>query len=109
MWPALSTLRKRWPYEVRKPVIAAINGHAIGVGITYPMLCDVRIVAEDAKVQFAFVRRGAIPELGSHATVQRVATLNAYDAPAPKCSTGRTPCASEQVGLNTSPPASVTK
>ena len=33
------------PYKVRKPVIAAINGHAVGVGITYPMLCDIRIVS----------------------------------------------------------------
>ena len=52
------------PYEIDKPVIAAINGAAVGVGITYPMMCDVRIVAEDAKLQFAFVRRGVIPELG---------------------------------------------
>jgi enoyl-CoA hydratase/carnithine racemase len=37
---------RRWPYEVAKPVIAAINGHAIGVGITYPLLCDVRIIAD---------------------------------------------------------------
>src|SRR4051794_12186101 len=66
-------LRSRWPYEVRKPVIAAINGHAVGVGLTYPMTCDVRYVAEDAKLAFAFVRRGAIPELGSHAIVPRVA------------------------------------
>ena len=46
--------------------VAAINGHAIGVGITFPMTCDIRYVAEDAKLQFAFVRRGMIPELGSH-------------------------------------------
>jgi enoyl-CoA hydratase/carnithine racemase len=65
-------LRQLWPYEVRKPVIAAINGHAIGVGITYPMLCDVRIVADEAKLQFAFVRRGVIPELASHTIVPRV-------------------------------------
>ncbi len=61
------------PYQIRKPVIAAINGHAIGVGITYPMSCDIRIVAEDAKIQFAFVRRGLIPELSSHVIVARVA------------------------------------
>jgi enoyl-CoA hydratase/carnithine racemase len=69
---AAPTLRLCWPYQVRKPVIAAINGHAVGVGITYPLLCDVRIVAVDAKVQFAFVRRGAIPELASHAILPRV-------------------------------------
>ena len=69
-----------WPFHVRKPVIAAINGHAIGVGITLPMTCDVRFVAEEAKLQFAFVRRGVIPELGSHAIVPRVIGLsNAAD------------------------------
>jgi len=69
-------LREMWPYEVRKPVIAAINGHAIGVGLTYPMQCDIRYVAEEAKLAFAFVRRGALPELGSHAIVARVAGLS---------------------------------
>ena len=68
-------LRECWPYEVRKPVIAAINGHAVGVGLTYPMLCDVRYVAADAKLAFAFVRRGAMPELASHTIVPRVAGL----------------------------------
>lgn len=68
------------PWQVDKPVIAAINGHAIGVGITYPMTCDIRYVAENAKVQFAFVRRGVIPELSSHVIVSRVAGLsNAAD------------------------------
>jgi len=69
-----------FPWQIAKPVFAAINGHAIGVGITYPMTCDVRIVAEDAKVQFAFTRRGVLPELWSHAIVPRVAGLsNAAD------------------------------
>ena len=60
------------PYKVRKPVIAAINGHAVGVGITYPMLCDIRVVSETAKIQYAMVRRGILPELGSHVLLPRV-------------------------------------
>ncbi|MEN8159574.1 MAG: enoyl-CoA hydratase-related protein [Myxococcota bacterium] len=65
-----------WPFQMRKPVIAAINGHAIGVGITLPMTCDIRYVAEDAKIQFAFVRRGMLPELGSHSIVPKVVGLS---------------------------------
>jgi len=61
------------PWQIRKPVIAAINGHAIGVGITFAMNCDIRFVAQDAKIQFAFVRRGITPELSSHVIVPRVA------------------------------------
>ena len=61
-----------WPFQLRKPVIAALNGHAIGVGITLPLTCDIRYVAEDAKLQFAFVRRGVLPELASHAILPRV-------------------------------------
>jgi enoyl-CoA hydratase/carnithine racemase len=65
-----------WPCGMSKPVLAAINGHAIGVGLTFPMTCDVRYVAGDAKLQFAFVRRGVIPELASHAIVPRVVGLS---------------------------------
>ncbi len=69
-----------FPWMIDKPVIAAINGHAVGIGITYSMMCDIRIVAEDAKIQFAFVRRGVIPELASNVTVARVVGLsNAAD------------------------------
>jgi len=89
-------LRRRWPYEVRKPVIAAINGHAVGVGINYPMLCDTRIVAAEAKVQFAFVRRGAIPELASHAIVQRVA---GFSVAAELLLSGRTVSGTEAAAL----------
>lgn len=68
------------PYEIGKPVIAAINGAAVGVGMTYPMLCDIRIAAETAKMGFVFTRRGMIPELASHLLVQRVAGFsNAAD------------------------------
>jgi enoyl-CoA hydratase/carnithine racemase len=59
-------------FQVRKPVIAAINGHAVGVGLTLAMQCDLRVVASDAKLAFAFVRRGIIPELGSHSILPRV-------------------------------------
>ncbi len=61
------------PWQLRKPVVAAVNGHAIGVGLTFAMQCDVRFVAEDAKLSFVFVRRGVIPELASHAILPRVA------------------------------------
>ena len=64
------------PWQLRKPVIAAINGHAIGVGITLPLTADVRYIAEDAKVQFAFVRRGVVPELSSHVILARVLGLS---------------------------------
>lgn len=64
------------PYHIRKPVLAAINGHAIGVGVTITMTCDIRIVAEEAKVQFAFVRRGLTPELASHVIVPRIAGMS---------------------------------
>jgi len=85
-----------FPWQIRKPVFAAINGHAIGVGITYPMTCDVRIVAEDAKVQFAFVRRGVLPELWSHKIVPQIAGLsNAADL----LLTGRMIRGRELVGL----------
>jgi len=64
------------PWQIRKPVIAAINGHAIGVGITFAMNCDIRLVAQEAKIQFAFVRRGITPELSSHVILTRVAGLS---------------------------------
>ena len=70
----------RLPYQIRKPVIAAINGPAVGVGITYPLLADIRFVAADAKISFAFVRRGMMPELASHAILPKVVGLsNAAD------------------------------
>jgi enoyl-CoA hydratase/carnithine racemase len=58
-------------WDVRKPVIAAINGHAIGIGLTLAMQCDLRFVAEDAKLGFVHVRRGVIPDAHAHWTVPR--------------------------------------
>jgi enoyl-CoA hydratase/carnithine racemase len=52
-------------WQVRKPIIAAINGPAVGVGMTLPLTFDIRIAALDAKLGFVFVSRGLVPELGS--------------------------------------------
>ena len=51
--------------EYPKPLIAALNGHAIGVGMTMIMPCDIRIAAKDAKLGFVFARLGILPGLGS--------------------------------------------
>ena len=67
-----STRPPMWPYMIRKPVIAAINGAAVGVGITFPLLADVRFVADDAKIGFVMARRGILPELGSHLVASHV-------------------------------------
>jgi enoyl-CoA hydratase/carnithine racemase len=49
-------------HRCRKPVIAAINGPAVGVGITMTLPMDMRVAAEDAKIGFVFARRGIVPE-----------------------------------------------
>lgn len=53
------------PWALRTPVIGALNGPAVGVGLTLATQWDVRIVAEDAKLGFVFVRRGLVPEANS--------------------------------------------
>lgn len=58
-------------WEVRKPVIAAINGHAIGIGMTLAMQCDFRVMASDAKWGIVQTRRGIVPDAQSHWTVPR--------------------------------------
>ncbi len=60
------------PWDVRKPVIAAINGHAVGIGLTMTLQCDIRIVADDAKLGIVQVRRGIMPDLHSHWTLPRL-------------------------------------
>lgn len=59
-------------WRVRKLVIAAINGHAIGIGLTIALQCDVRIVAADAKLAIPQVRRGMIGDAQSHYTLRRL-------------------------------------
>ncbi len=52
-------------YTCRKPSIAAINGWAVGVGITLTLPMDIRIASTAAKIGFVFARRGLVPEAGS--------------------------------------------
>ena len=60
------------PWDVRKPVIAAINGHAVGIGLTMTLQCDIRIVADEAKLGIVQVRRGIMPDLHAHWTLPRL-------------------------------------
>ena len=66
-----------WPSAVRKPVVAALHGHAIGIGMTFSLHCDVRFVAEDAKVGLPFVRRGVVPEANANWLLPRTVGLPA--------------------------------
>lgn len=63
-----------------KPVIAAINGACIGVGMTMTLPCDLRIAAVDAKLGLTFVALGILPGLGStHLLPRLVGTARALE------------------------------
>jgi len=49
-------------YDLKKPVIAAINGPAVGVGITMTLAMDIRLASENARLGFVFSRRGIVAE-----------------------------------------------
>lgn len=59
-------------YEVNKPIIAAINGPAVGIGMTMTLPMDIRIVKKDTKIGFVFGRRGIGPEAASGWFLPRV-------------------------------------
>jgi enoyl-CoA hydratase/carnithine racemase len=63
-------------FESTKPVIAAINGPAVGVGITMTLPMDVRLAAEGAKIGFVFTRRGIVPEACSSWFLPRVVGIS---------------------------------
>jgi enoyl-CoA hydratase/carnithine racemase len=77
-------------YECTKPVIAAINGPAVGVGITMTLPMDIRLAAQGAKIGFVFTRRGIVPEacsswflpriVGISQAMEWVATGRVFDA-----------------------------
>jgi enoyl-CoA hydratase/carnithine racemase len=67
-------------WDVRKLVIAAVNGHAIGVGLTLALQCDIRIFADEASYGVVQVRRGVMGDGYSHWTLPRIAGMsNAAD------------------------------
>ena len=51
-------------YKMQKPVIAAINGACVGAGLALALSCDIRIVADTAKIGSAYAKLGAAPGLG---------------------------------------------
>jgi enoyl-CoA hydratase/carnithine racemase len=63
-------------FDMRKPVIAAINGPAVGVGITMTLPMDVRLVVDGAKIGFVFARRGIVPEACSSWFLPRIVGIS---------------------------------
>jgi enoyl-CoA hydratase/carnithine racemase len=63
-------------FESTKPVIAAINGPAVGVGVTMTLPMDIRLASEDARFGFVFARRGIVPEAASSWFLPRVVGIS---------------------------------
>jgi len=59
-------------FECTKPVIAAINGPAVGVGVTMQLAMDIRLASEKARFGFVFARRGMVPEAASSWFLPRI-------------------------------------
>ena len=73
------TQEENWVAVVRraKPVVAAVNGVAVGVGVTHILPADVRIASEAARFGFIFVRMGVVPELASSYYLSQIVGLGA--------------------------------
>jgi enoyl-CoA hydratase/carnithine racemase len=74
--------QKKYSYfpAIRKPVIAAINGPVVGLGLVIALYCDLRFASEAAKFSTAFARRGLIAEYGMAWQLPRLVGLaNALD------------------------------
>ena len=63
-------------FDSKKPVIAAINGAAVGVGVTMILPMDIRLASEDARFGLVFTRRGIVPEACSSWFLPRVVGIN---------------------------------
>ncbi len=73
-------------FQSKKPVIAAINGPAVGIGITMTLPMDIRLVSSNAKMGFVFARRGIVPEAASSWFLPRLVGISQA---AEWCMTGR--------------------
>jgi len=73
-------------FESTKPVIAAFNGPAVGVGVTMTLPMDVRIASSSARFGFVFARRGIVPEAASSWFLPRIVGISQA---AEWCYTGR--------------------
>lgn len=62
-------------FRIRKLVVAAVNGHAIGVGLSLALQCDLRIFAEEGRYGIVQVRRGVLGDAYSHWTLVRLVGL----------------------------------
>jgi enoyl-CoA hydratase/carnithine racemase len=60
----------------KKPIIAAINGPAVGIGITMTLPMDIRLAATGVKLGFVFVRRGIVPEAASTWFLPRIVGIS---------------------------------
>jgi enoyl-CoA hydratase/carnithine racemase len=63
-------------FRSTKPVIAAVNGPAVGVGVTMTLPMDIRLASETARFGFVFARRGIVPEAASSWFLPRVVGIN---------------------------------
>lgn len=63
-------------FESTKPVIGAINGAAVGVGVTMTLPMDIRLASENAKFGFVFARRGIVPEAASSWFLPRIVGIS---------------------------------
>lgn len=63
-------------YECLKPVIAAVNGPAVGIGVTMQLAMDIRMAADNAKFGFVFARRGIVPEACSSWFLPRIVGIS---------------------------------
>lgn len=69
-----------FPPAIGKPIIAAINGHAVGIGLVHTLYCDFRFASDKAKFGTAFAQRGLIAEYGIAWLLPRIVGLeNAAD------------------------------